>query len=90
MTAETVSNTREINLTGEEVQNKERGEDTSRAGRAVRTIAVLIKDKRIQRQLHSTQATFVQTWVKHAGDMNHTAVEHAERHSIVLRHCALP
>lgn len=63
---ETVSNTREINLTGEEVLNKERGEDTSRAGRAARTIAVMIKDTRIQRQLPSTQATFVQTWLKHA------------------------
>lgn len=71
---ETVSNTREINLTGEEVLNKKRGEDTSRAGRALRTIAVMSKDMRIERQLHSTQATSVQTWVKHAGGMNHTAV----------------
>lgn len=80
---ETVSNSREINLTGEEMLNRERGEDPSRAGRAVRTTAMMIKDMRIQRQLHSTQATFVQTWMKHAGDTS------TERHSILLRHCAL-
>lgn len=65
---ETVSNTREINLTGEEVLNKERGEDPSSAGRAVRTIAVMIKDTRTQSQSHSTRATFVQARMKQAGD----------------------
>lgn len=61
--------------------NRERGEDPSRAGRAVRTIAVMIKDMRIQRQLHSTQAAFVQTWMKHVGDTS------TERHSIAQALC---
>lgn len=40
---------------------EERGEDPDGAGRAARTIDMMVKDERLQRQLHSAQATFAQT-----------------------------
>lgn len=58
---ETVSNTRDIELRGGEMLKEERGEDTSGAGRAARTIDMTLKDIRLQRQLHSAQAPFAQT-----------------------------
>ena len=55
---ETVSNKRDIELTGEETLKEERGEDTGGAGRAARAIGMTVKDVRLRRQPHSAQAPF--------------------------------
>lgn len=49
---ETVSNTRDTELTGEEMLKEERGEDTGGPGRAARTIAATVKEVRLQREPH--------------------------------------